>query len=140
MEKLEPGLSPREIVTHYYDGISAGRFAQAAARLAPSATLWICGEGHWPLGGLHTLDGNKLIYRIVQERFPAGLTLTVRSMTVEGCRVAVEAESYGVRKDGRIYHNFYHYVIIVQDGLIQSRREYLDTVHANDLLCGPLDN
>jgi ketosteroid isomerase-like protein len=131
--------SAREVVEGYYADISAGRYAAAAARFAPDATLWICGEGKWPLGGLHDQDGNKRIYAIVRERFPLGLKVTVHALTVEGERVAVEVESEGIRKDGRRYNNHYHYLIIVRDGLILSRREYLDTIHANDLLCGPMD-
>jgi len=53
--------------------------------------------------------------------------------------VALEAESYGVRADGKVYCNQYHYLIIVRDGLIIERREYLDTIHAKALLCDPMD-
>ena len=131
---------PREIVEAYYEDISAGRYTEAAARFAPDATLWICGEGTWPLGGTHDQEGNKRIYAIVRDRFPAGLRVEVKAMTVEGERVAVQVESHGTRRDGRLYHNFYHYLVIVRDGLIRSRQEYLDTIHANDLLCGKMDD
>ena len=76
---------------------------------------------------------------MVAERFPEGLRLTIDAVTVEGERVAVEAESYGVRADGKVYFNQYHYLIIVRDGLIIERREYLDTIHAKALLCDPMD-
>ena len=52
--------------------------------------------------------------------------------------VAVEAETLGTRADGKIYNNRYHYLVIVRDGMICERREYLDTIHANELLCEPL--
>lgn len=132
--------STREVVEGYYADISAGRFAEAAARFADDATLWVCGEGNWPLGGLHDRAGNVRIFKIVKDRFPGGLKAEVKALTIDGERAAVEVETYGVRRDGRIYNNRYHYVIIVRDGKIRSRKEYLDTLHANDLLCGPIED
>ena len=139
MSDNEPCPGTREVVESYYSDIAAGRYVDAANRLAPDATLWIVGEGHWPLGGLHDLEGNKRIYDIVKKRFPDGLQVSLREMTVEGERAAVEAETYGVRCDGRVYNNRYHYLITVRDGRIIARREYLDTIHANDMLCGKLN-
>ena len=133
-------VSPEEVVRAYYADISQGRFAEAAERLSPDSTLWILGEGHWPLGGRHDLSSLKKIHATVAQRFPDGLKLTIKDMTVDGERVAVEAESLGTRIDGKIYHNSYHYLIIVRDGLICERREYLDTIHAREMLCDPLSN
>ncbi len=132
--------SPEEVVRAYYADVSAGRFNDAAGRLSPDSTLWILGEGHWPLGGHHDLSSLRKIHATVAERFPDGLKVTVKGMTVDGERVAVEAQSLGTRIDGQTYHNTYHYLIIVRDGLIRERREYLDTIHANEMLCGSLGN
>ena len=132
-------LGPEAVVRAYYADISAGRFADAIARLAPDATTWILGEGHWPLGGYHDLASLGEIHAMVAERFPEGLRLKIDALTVEGERVALEAESYGVRAYGKVYCNQYHYLIIVRDGLIIERREYLDTIHAKELLCDPMD-
>ena len=132
--------NPEELVRAYYADVSEGRFDDAAGRLSPDSTLWILGEGHWPLGGHHDLSSLRKIHATVAERFPDGLKVTVKGLTVEGERVAVEAQSLGTRTDGKIYHNSYHYLIIVREGLIRERREYLDTIHANEMLCGPLSN
>ena len=140
MTRSSTVASPVEVVRAYYAEISEGHFDQAAARLSPDSTLWILGEGHWPLGGRHDLSSLKKIHATVAERFPDGLKLTIKDMTVDGERVAVEAESLGTRIDGKIYHNSYHYLIIVREGLICERREYLDTIHAREMLCDPLSN
>ena len=132
--------SPEELVRAYYADISAGRFEEAATRLSPDVSTWVLGEGHWPLGGYHDLSSLRNIYTLVQERFPAGLKVMVKALTVQGERVAVEAETLGTRVDGKIYNNRYHYLLVVRDGLICERREYLDTIHASDLLCGPMSN
>ena len=139
MTHSKESLGPEAVVRAYYADISAGHFADAIARLSPDATTWILGEGHWPLGGYHDLASLGEIHAMVAERFPEGLKLTIDALTVEGERVALEAESYGVRADGKVYCNQYHYLIIVRDGLIIERREYLDTIHAKELLCDPMD-
>ena len=133
-----PKNSPGDIVRAYYADISAGRFTDAAARLSPDASTWILGEGHWPLGGYHDLASLRQIHAMVEERFPEGLQVIIKDLTVEGERVAVEAETLGTRADGKVYNNRYHYLVIVRDGMICERREYLDTIHANELLCEPL--
>ena len=132
--------NPEELVRAYYADISAGRFEEAAARLFPDASTWILGEGHWPLGGYHDLTSLRKIHALVQERFPDGLKVMIKALTVQGERVAVEAETLGIRVDGKIYNNRYHYLVVVRDGLICERREYLDTIHANEMLCGPLSS
>ena len=131
---------PEGVVRAYYSDISNRRFAEAAAWLAPDVSTWILGEGHWPLGGRHNLEGLKKIHAIVAERFPEGLQVDIKALTVEGPRVAVEAESYGVRIDDRIYRNQYHYLLVVRDGLITERREYMDTIHAKEMLCDSIDD
>ena len=37
--------------------------------------------------------------------------LLLNRLSVQGERVAVEAESPGTRIDGKVYHNQYHYLI-----------------------------
>lgn len=132
--------SPEQLVRAYYADISAGRFEDAAARLSPDVSTWILGEGHWPLGGYHSLSSLKKIHTLVQERFPTGLKVMIKAITAQGERVAVEAETLGTRVDGKIYNNRYHFLVVVKDGLICERKEYLDTIHANEMLCGPLSN
>jgi len=38
-------------------------------------------------------------------------------------------------KNGKTYQNKYHFLLLVRDGKIQQVKEYLDTMHANDVLC-----
>ena len=56
-----------------------------------------------------------------------------------------EVQTYGVWQglvtigvsydNGKTYQNTYHFLLVVRDGKIQSVREYLDTIHANEVLC-----
>ena len=38
-------------------------------------------------------------------------------------------------KNGKTYQNKYHFLMIVRDGKIHQVKEYLDTMHANEVLC-----
>ena len=62
-------------------------------------------------------------------------TFTVRGMTAEGDRVAVEAECLGAHVSGKTYAQRYHFLFVIRDGKIHEMREYFDTMHANDVLC-----
>jgi ketosteroid isomerase-like protein len=51
-------------------------------------------------------------------------------------RVAVEATSAAENvKNGKSYRNQYHFLMELKNGKIHAVREYLDTMHANDVLC-----
>lgn len=58
-----------------------------------------------------------------------GLRMTVKSLMAEGDKVALEVESYGELRNGRIYNQEYHFSITIRDGKISAVREYLDTQH-----------
>ena len=57
-------------------------------------------------------------------------------MTAEGERVAIEAESYGRHINGKTYNNLYHFLMVIRDGKISELKEYMDTMHANEVLVG----
>ncbi|HLG86829.1 MAG TPA: nuclear transport factor 2 family protein [Alphaproteobacteria bacterium] len=62
------------------------------------------------------------------------VTMKVHGVTAEGDRVAVEAESYGKLKNGKIYNNTYHFLFEFRDGKICYSKEYNDSKHAADVL------
>lgn len=68
--------------------------------------------------------------------FPEGLKFTVSDMVAEGDKVAVEAESEGEHISGQNYNNEYHFLFKFRDGKLVSLREYMDTEHVTDVLCG----
>jgi ketosteroid isomerase-like protein len=131
-------MEARRIVEEYFQAITENRFADAATYFEPDMQLWLLGEGSWKLGGLHHRDGVRAIHALVRERFPEGLKITLHNIIADGENVVAEIESHGIRSDGRIYNNRYAQIFVVRDGKIAARREYLDTIHADDLLCGPM--
>ena len=101
--------------------------------LADSATWWVAGS--FPLSGTKTKAQFGELMGGLGAKIDGGLRLTPLGITAEGDRVAVEAESYGKMKNGKTYQNQYHFLFQVRDGKIQAVKEYLDTIHGNDVLC-----
>jgi len=52
------------------------------------------------------------------------LKIWIVSMMGEDDKVAVEAQSYGEMKDGKLYENVYHFLFKLRDGKIYNCREY----------------
>ena len=72
----------------------------------------------------------------VLEAFPEGLVFNVLNMTAEDDRVAVEATSTGTHASGQAYNNHYHFLLTWRDGQLLELKEFMDTEHATDVLCG----
>lgn len=70
------------------------------------------------------------------EVFPQGIRFTIKAMTAEGERVAVEAESEGQHVSGQLYSNQYHFLMRFRDGKLLEFKEYMDTERVTDILCG----
>lgn len=70
------------------------------------------------------------------EVFPQGIRFTIKAMTAEGERVAVEAESEGLHVSGKLYSNQYHFLMRFRDGKLLEFKEYMDTERVTDILCG----
>lgn len=123
----------KRIVLGFFENFSSGNVDAALAAMADTATWWIA--GNFPLSGTKTKKEFAELLKGVGSAMPEGIKITPKGITAEGDRVAVEAESYGKHVNGKVYHNQYHFLIEVRDGKIQVVREYLDTMHANDVLC-----
>jgi ketosteroid isomerase-like protein len=50
--------------------------------------------------------------------------------------VAVETESYAALNNGNVYNNLYHFLFVVHDGKLFEVKEYLDTIHTNNVFFG----
>ena len=60
--------------------------------------------------------------------------ITLKGITAQDNRVAVEAESLGVLKpNGKTYNNRYHFLFEIENGRIASLKEYCDTAHAAEV-------
>lgn len=72
----------------------------------------------------------------VFEVFPEGIRFVVHAMTAEEDRVAVEAESFARHVSGKDYNNQYHFLFRLRGGKVVELKEYCDTEHITDVICG----
>jgi uncharacterized protein len=105
----------------------------ALGLMADGATWWVA--GNFPLSGTKSKTEFAALLEQIGGALPEGIRLTPKGFTAEGDRVAVETESFARHSNGKIYQNQYHFLFEVRDGKIQAVREYLDTMHANDVFC-----
>lgn len=123
----------KQLARRFIDAISRGDIEAIRQAFADDGTVWTIGS--LPISGTFTAAQVTEASHRVLDLFPEGLKITIKGMTAEDDRVAIEAESYGRHKSGSTYANVYHFLMRVRDGKIVEWREYLDTMHANDVLC-----
>jgi ketosteroid isomerase-like protein len=124
----------RQFVLDFFKELSEGN-PVCWDRVADGATWKLIARGSdYP----YTSDYTKETYRRLVEGsakdFPNGLTFTITGTTAEGNRVALEAESYGTTRSGKLYNNLYHLLVLLENGKIKTVREYLDSGHATEVL------
>jgi uncharacterized protein len=125
----------KKVVLGLFENLSNGRLDAALDALSDSASWWI--QGNLPLSG--TWSKTKLVEfmrsQLLGATVDGALMLRVKGVTAEGDREAVEVEGLAKMKSSKSYHNSYPFLCEVRNGKIQSIREYLDTMHANEVLC-----
>ncbi len=128
----------RQFVLDFFAELTSGN-ARCWDRVAEDATWQLMARGKtYP----YPSDYTKASYRALCEGsaavFPSGLRFSILGTTAEKDRVAVEAESYGTTREGKLYNNVYHLLILLADGKITAAREYLDSGHATEVLERPV--
>ena len=124
-----------QVVLSFFENFSAGKFDAALALMADTATWWVAGNpDKFALAGTKTKAQFAELVQGIGAAMPKGLRVTPKGITAAGDRVAVEAESYGETASGRVYNNLYHFLFEVRGGKVQAVREYLDTMHAKEVL------
>jgi ketosteroid isomerase-like protein len=128
----------KQIATEFFSRFSANDIEGALDTMADDATWWIAGRpASTPVAGIQSKTRiARIFYRMI-EQTTDGLRMTVKNMTADGDRVALELESYGKLKNGRIYNQEYHTLMVIRDGKISAVREYLDTQHVFEVWFKP---
>ena len=127
----------KRIVARFWDAFSKSDYEAALALLDDSEfTWWIAGDKRkFALAGSRDKQAFTELLNGVAANAPGGIRMTPSAWTAEGDRVAMEAESYAL-VSGKVYNNLYHFLHVVRDGRIRMVKEYLDTTHAAEVLCG----
>ena len=122
-------MSNKETALRFVESMSVGQMDLSL--LTDDVQWWVPGRGTMSKADFLDLAGT--FQSLVKDR----ISLTVHGVTAEGDRVAVEAESHGELKNGKIYNNTYHFLFVFRDGKICLSKEYNDSAHANWAL-GPI--
>lgn len=119
----------KAIAAKLFERFSAGDTPGVLDLLADDATWWLPGKpGQLPLVGSRNKAQIGRLFQSMAGQLDGPLKMTVKSAIAEGDEVAMEVESLGHLKNGRIYDQEYHFRITIRDGKISAVREYLDTL------------
>lgn len=124
----------KQIAREFFAALNRADSAAIATLYADDAVLWTAGST--PFSGIFTKAQAIQGMDAVLSLFPDGLTFTIKVMTAEDERVAIEAESRGRHASGKLYNNQYHFLMIIRGGKVAAFKEYMDTMHANEVLAG----
>ena len=121
----------KAVATRFLAHFTAGDVDGALAMMTDDATWWLPGKkGLMPVIGVRNKEQIARVFHSMIEQLPNGLRMTVKSAIGEGDKVALEVESYGELRNGRVYNQEYHFSMTIRGGKIAAVREYLDTQHA----------
>jgi hypothetical protein len=130
--------SNKAVVARFCELFTAGRTQAVLDLMTDDVNYWILGRREViPSSGDHSKAAMKRIFDAMTERVRGPVSFTPKSMIGEDDQVALEAESYGELKNGRVYNNLYHLRLTIRDGKIASIREYLDTQHVYETWYAP---
>lgn len=117
----------RQIVEGFFAALNEGAIAKAFTAVSDDVSWWV--PGALPFSGTKNKAGYLQIAGMIQKGFPSGLRFELGGVTVDGDRVAVEAQSRGTHTNGKTYNNHYHFLFVVRGGQIVAVKEYMDTQH-----------
>jgi uncharacterized protein len=119
----------KELISDFMKVFSTGDVEKILGFLSPSATWWVGGTIDGISGTKNKAEFGEMLSGLSATTKSGAIALKPLAWTVQGDRVAVETESYSEMENGRTYNNLYHFVFVVNDGLIESVKEFLDTEH-----------
>ncbi|MFL6619815.1 MAG: nuclear transport factor 2 family protein [Povalibacter sp.] len=122
--------SNKQIARSFFERLHARDIPGALNTLSDDVSYWIIGRREViPSSGTHNKERMAWMFAQMMERLDNGMDMTIKNVIAEGDQVALEVESYGPLKNGRVYNNQYHMLMRVRDDKIIEVKEYLDTQH-----------
>ncbi|MBV9995827.1 MAG: nuclear transport factor 2 family protein [Caulobacteraceae bacterium] len=120
-----------EVVLDFLKATFKGDRVRRSELLAKDAVFWTAGD--LPMSGHHSAEESNAGAGKFFASLATPFTMNIGEITEEGEFVCFEAESHAVLTDGRAYNNQYHMMYQVRDGLIVMHKEYLDTLHFQEM-------
>ena len=128
----------KQVVKKLFTELAEGNLDGFFACLTPDATWRVMGKpDKFALAGTRNMAEMRTLLGGVAGAMATPLVVTPVAFTAEGNRVTLEATSKAYLKNGRAYRNEYHFAFEFRDGKIASVKEYMDTIHAKEILVDP---
>jgi ketosteroid isomerase-like protein len=120
----------KRLTAEFFARFSANDIDGVLDTMTDDATWWIAGKpGLAPTAGVKSKAEIARVFDRLLGQLKSGLKMTVKGSIAEGDQVAVQLESHGELKNGRIYNNEYHTLVTFRGERICAVLEYLDTQH-----------
>jgi ketosteroid isomerase-like protein len=135
---ISAGAGTKAVLRRYLDALTEGDLTAVAGSFAEDATWSI--HGTLPLSGIKRGRGAIMDFlaSAVALYQPGTQTFSFGDITAEDDRAVLEWRVRGIASaTGLAYDNSYCGVFRVRDGLIAEVREYLDSLHAAQVLFRP---
>jgi uncharacterized protein len=127
----------KHLIQRFFDTFSAGDVDGVLDYLDEDCLWWVSGSVPGISGRYTRQQMRELLTGIVDVYEAGALPISIRAMTAEGPRVAVEASSCAKLKNGRLFQNTYHFLFELADKRIVNIREYSDTLHMYETFVAP---
>ena len=124
----------KQVARDFMDALSSGEPERILALYSDDVSVWTAGS--LPFSGLHDRAEAAALCEGLLGAFPEGLHFSIQAMTAEGERVAIEAEGLGTHASGTVYHQRYHFLLVIRDGKVTQMKEYFDTELTRKVLLG----
>ena len=127
----------KEIAKIFLEHAFAGRMDEAIAMLTDDLRWWVIGDpAYLRVAGEKNREQGEKLLRGLSRGLPGGMRVAIHGMTAEDDRVAVEAEGWGSWRNGRPYHNRYHFLLRIRGCKVCEIHEYMDTLHVYQTVGG----
>lgn len=127
----------KQVALKFMEAMGTNDPETAATCLAPDAVA--IAKGFHKFAGERRADVMIGMIDAFKKMIPDGLRFTIKDVTAEGDRVAVEAEGNAVTSSGKPYCNQYCMVFTLRDGKIKQVNEYFCSKLAEDVLWPELE-
>jgi hypothetical protein len=122
----------KQVVLKFIEAMGASDAAGAIPCLDPEA--FTMAMGYTKFAGIRNYATMVGTIDAFKKLIPTGLRPTIKSVTAEGERVAVEWEGNAVTCEGTPYRNQYCMIFTMRGGKILQVNEYFCTKHADEVL------
>ena len=112
------------------EAVGSRSAAAVGELMAADATWWVLGAGDRDAAAAPRGPFLDAFEARMNQLFTTPVSFTVKGVTAEGDRVAIEADSSAQLANGKPYANMYHFLFLfAPDGKITAVREYNDTAY-----------